>query len=108
MRVIEYKDEVEWSSHKVGSLIDFTYHDLTAILGEPLFKPEDSGDGKVQYEWVVEFKGKQFHIYDWKTWDEEYTKNELTWWSIGSKDSSWLGDFEDHLIGLKSKIRVPF
>ena len=72
------------SSNK-GHLHNTTYNDLYRVLGEPTWKPEDSGDGKVQYEWVVEFEGDIFTIYDWKTFDESYTLEQLTTWSIGGK-----------------------
>ena len=35
---------------------------------------------------------KNFTIYDWKTYDERYTVEELRTWSIGGKSSSI--DFE--------------
>jgi len=62
-----------------------TYYDLVEALGKPLYNPEDSGDGKVNFEWVVLFEGNVFTIYDWKTYDEMYSMNELTSWHIGSK-----------------------
>lgn len=58
------------------------YWDLKATLGEPTFNTE-SGDGKVQKEWVVEHDGMVFTIYDWKTYDEQYTVEELDRWNIG-------------------------
>ena len=58
------------------------YWDLKAVLGEPTFNTE-SGDGKVQKEWVVEHDGMVFTIYDWKTYDEQYTVEALDRWNIG-------------------------
>lgn len=60
-----------------------TYKDLVDTFGEPTFTPEDSGDGKVNYEWVFEFDGSYYSIYDWKTFSPEYTRNEYTNWHIG-------------------------
>ena len=77
------EDDVPFvSTHKVGSLYDITYYDLVAILGEPTYKTA-SADDKVQKEWVLEFEGAYFTIYDWKTYDQDYTINSLTTWSIG-------------------------
>ena len=63
-----------------SSLLDrisgITYDDLVDMFGEPLFLPEDSKDGKVNFEWVVEFNNEVFTIYDWKE-SEEYAKNSL-------------------------------
>lgn len=71
--------------------IKFT--DLYKTLGEPTFKPEDSGDGKVQYQWVLDWNGDIFTIYDWKTYSQDYTLNEYDHWHVGAKTYS--GDFED-------------
>lgn len=77
------EDDVPFvSTHKVGSLYDITYYDLVAILGEPTYKTA-SADDKVQKEWVLEFEGAYFTIYDWKTYDQDYTINSLTTWSVG-------------------------
>lgn len=69
------------------------FADLYQTLGEPTFKPEDSGDGKLQYEWVLEWNGEVFTIYDWKTYDHEYTVNEYDHWHVGAKGYS--SEFED-------------
>lgn len=63
--------------------IKFT--DLYQAFGDATLKPEDSGDGKVQYEWVFKYKGDVFTIYDWKTYDEKYTLNEYDHWHVGGK-----------------------
>ena len=77
-----------------GYLHNTQYSDLIEAFGEPTFNQE-SGDGKIQFEWVFEFNGDIFTIYDWKTWDVEYTINELTTWNIGSK--VYYGEFSDHI-----------
>lgn len=71
-----------------------TYNQLVNLLGQPTF-PEESGDGKVQVEWVVEFEGKIFTIYDWKTYDRDYTENVLSQFNVGGK--SYAMDFIDYL-----------
>lgn len=79
------------------SLKDYVYlnyNRLVEILGEPTF-PEESGDGKVKVEWVVKFEGKVFTIYDWKTYDRDYTLNHLSKFNIGGK--SYAIDFIEYL-----------
>jgi len=61
-----------------------TYKQLVAALGEPTFS-DASADDKTQVEWVVKFRNNYFTIYDWKTYDREYTMNELTIFHVGSK-----------------------
>jgi len=88
---------------KSGNLFNTKYVDLIEAFGQPTFDQE-SGDGKVNFEWVFDFNGDTFTIYDWKTWDAEYTKNELTSWSIGSR--VYYGDFSDcveSILRIKSK-----
>ena len=75
-----------------GYLNNVTYQELINALGRPT-SDEPSGDGKVQVEWVLEFRGNVYTIYDWKTFDREYTENELTRWNIGSKVNAF--DFID-------------
>jgi hypothetical protein len=62
----------------------FKYSDLVKVLGEPTY-PNGSADCKVQIEWVVEFNGNGVSIYDWKTYDREWTMNKLMCWHIGCK-----------------------
>jgi len=61
-----------------------TYKQLVAALGEPTFS-DASLDDKTQVEWVVKFRNNYFTIYDWKTYDREYTMNELQIFHVGSK-----------------------
>lgn len=68
----------------LSGYVDATYKQLVAILGEPTYSSA-SGDDKVQKEWVVEFEGNVFTVYDWKTYDAEYTMNELNRFNVGSK-----------------------
>ena len=87
------KFEHKADGHKIGTLHGITYDQLLYTFGEPTYTPEDSGDGKVQFEWVLEYKDKIFSIYDWKTWDQEYTKTRLTQWSVGGRGYAF--DFMD-------------
>jgi len=81
--------------HKVGSLEVVRYTELVECLGKPTWD-YPSGDDKVQKEWVVMFGDKQFTIYDWKTYDAEYTMTHLQKWSIGGTSSSL--EFSDALL----------
>jgi len=83
-----------------------TYEDLVDTFGDPTFLPEDSGDGKVNFEWVIDFDFEgsinTFTIYDWKV-DAEWSKLNTgrmeegnDWlggsrWHVGGKD--YAGDF---------------
>lgn len=87
--------ELGWGTSLKGHLHGVTYAQLVKAFGQPVFNPEDSGDGKVNFEWVFEYDGNVFTLYDWKTYDVEYTINELTTWNIGGK--TYAGDFIDHL-----------
>lgn len=80
------------SSHK--GYVNATYSQLVAVLGEPTFT-EPSGDGKTQKEWVVSYKGNVFTIYDWKTFDVNYTMNELDRFNVGGHVTAY--DFIDEL-----------
>lgn len=84
---IDELDNVNLNSYKVGELNGFTYNQIKKALGKPTFKPSDSGDGKVQYEWVVLYADKVFRVYDCKTYDKKYTKKSLTTWSVGGNTS---------------------
>jgi len=76
-----------------------TYNQLVKALGEPTFNTP-SGDDKTQVEWVVKFRNNYFTVYDWKTYDREYTLNELTVFNIGG-----ITDAFDFIVKLESKIQ---
>jgi hypothetical protein len=78
--------------------INCVYQDLIRVLGEPTYSTP-SGDNKVQKEWVVAYNGEVFTIYDWKTYDEEYTMNELDQFHIGGKTDAY-----DFFLELKEMI----
>lgn len=81
--------EAEGTIHgsSLRGYIDATYSQLLEVLGEPTYD-EPSGDEKTQMEWVVEFEGDIFTIYDWKTYSRNYTENELTRFNVGGKNSA--------------------
>lgn len=66
--------------YKIDALTNIYYSDLKFIFGSP--SKIGSGDDKVQMTWVIEItdtegnKGR-FEIYDWKTYDLQYTKHKL-------------------------------
>ena len=99
-QVFENNTDVADGTWKIGSLDGIYYRDLVTKLGEPTVI--GSGDDKVQCEWIMEFEGKIFTIYDWKTYDAEYTEYELTTWSIGGNDQSAkiVSEFKKYIYGL--------
>jgi|688.fasta_scaffold1356000_2 hypothetical protein len=77
-----------------------TYKQLVAVLGEPTFS-DASADDKTQVEWVVKFKNNYYTAYDWKTYDREYTMNELQIFHIGGKT-----DALEFINALENKIKT--
>lgn len=75
-----------------------TYKRLVEVLGEPTFS-EASLDDKTQVEWVVKFRNDYFTIYDWKTYDREYTMNELQIFHVGSKVDAF-----NFIVALENKL----
>lgn len=69
------------------------YADLISLLGQPTHG--QSGDEKVNFEWVVEFKGNYFTIYDWKTYNVRFSIENLDQWNIGSKVNA--ADFIEYI-----------
>lgn len=96
-----YADEVssEINGTSLSGNIYTTYSELVNALGDPTYSTP-SGDNKVQKEWVFKDKnGNGFTIYDWKTYDVEYTTSALATWNIGSKV-----DVSNFIEWLKSKL----
>lgn len=90
-------------THLKDRLVGFNYKQLVAAFGEPTFS-DGSGDGKVQKEWVFirAEDGSVFTIYDWKTYDEEFTMNMNQTWNVGGK--VYAGEFVTDIISqLKKK-----
>ena len=102
VEVIKNKKEALSLAHGTslkGYLPGVTYNDLVNAFGEPLFKPEDSGDGKVNFEWVFKFNGEVFTVYCWKE-EENYSrlmlgKNGERSFHVGGKTYS--GDFIEYI-----------
>ena len=94
IKVFNEENVPNTSGTHLKGYINATYRELVNLLGEPTFN-EPSGDGKVQVEWVVEFEGDVFTIYDWKTYDREFTEYDLDRFHIGGKSSAI--DFIDYL-----------
>jgi hypothetical protein len=61
LEVIRDKEQARNEMHMSGFRTylggEVTYQDLVNTFGEPTFTPEDSGDGKVNYEWIIYFDG---------------------------------------------------
>ena len=74
-------------THLISRIEHLYYDDLVRYLGEPSVN-EESGDGKIQFEWVFSVDNSVFTIYDWKTYDRDYTLQELTRWNIGGTDKN--------------------
>ena len=94
LKVFNSENVPSTSGTSLKGYIYITYSQLVDLLGQPTF-PEQSGDGKVQVEWVVEYKGEIFTIYDWKTYDRYYTENILSKFNVGGK--SYAIDFIEYL-----------
>jgi len=67
-----------------GYIEGWSYDDMVHVLGKPTFN-EPSGDDKTQVEWVCKFNDQVFTIYDWKTYDRDFTLNQLDVWHVGGK-----------------------
>lgn len=87
-KVLKYSEvkTIKQPFYAVGEINNILYCDLYRILGEPT-KLFPSGDKKMQVEWFIEFNGKYYTIYDWKTPDKEFTFDGLTDWSIGGNSN---------------------
>ena len=83
-------------------IVGYTFSQLYEVLGEPTFN-QPSGDEKMQFEWVFTYQGNPFTIYDWKTYDKQYSMNELTQWHVGGK--SYSGDFVEKI---EKKLKEKF
>ena len=84
MKVFKHDEDFDATGTSLAGYIQANYKQLVEVLGEPTWD-EGSDDDKVQVEWICEFDEDIFTIYDWKTYDREYTINELNKFNIGSK-----------------------
>ena len=98
MRVLKENEVKGTSGSSLKGYINCVYQDLIRVLGEPTYSTP-SGDNKVQKEWVVEYNGEVFTIYDYKTYDVEFTMNELDEFHVGGKT-----DASDFILELEEMI----
>jgi len=101
LEIIKDQEEARYmtsGTHLQDYINGVTYAQLVKAFGQPLYGPEDSGDGKVQFEWVFKHNGNVFTLYDWKTYDMEYTINELTRWNIGG--TMYAGYFVEDIMNM--------
>lgn len=106
LRVLKAAEVISGGTSLKGYLEDVNFMDLTLALGEPTFN-DPSGDDKVQVEWVVKFEGKIFTIYDWKTYDREFTEHSLTKFNVGSKDVTAL-EVQEFIEFVKGQIEYAY
>jgi len=104
INVVEHSDATLRHMHditagfsRVDTLRDVMYYELVSALGLPTnsYCPEGH---KVTCEWILTFGDKVFTLYDWKTYDRNFTKNYLSTWMIGGESSSM--DFKEELTNL--------
>lgn len=68
------------------------YFTLVEKFGEPMTYTEDTGDGKVTVEWVIEFMNEETYelkyatIYDWKQYELGTPYGQYDW-HIGGRSS---------------------
>ena len=78
-----------------GDLHGVTYGQLLELYGTPQFN-EASGDDKVQFEWVFYVGDEVVTLYDWKTYDRNYSMYELDEWHVGGKSLSAADEFIEY------------
>jgi hypothetical protein len=83
MNLVSKTNKSANGTYRMDVVDGVTYKDLVRIFGEPTYSSK-SEDEKCYVIWVLEFDGKLFTIYDWKTYDKDYTMNELTEWHVGT------------------------
>ena len=99
VRLSKEEDDTSGSSLKGKLKFGIKYDDLVNMFGPPTYSNE-SGDGKVNFEWVIEFENEngileQYTIYDWKV-DADYSKKNTG--DISEADD-WLGGSRWHVGG---------
>lgn len=99
--VFDEMDAPDTSGSSLKGYVSATYAQLVELLGLPTFD-EESGDSKVQVEWIVKYKDKYggvylFTIYDWKHYSRDHidNRNTMVSWHVGGKHSAY--DFIDYL-----------
>jgi len=106
VKVLKAEEARVSGTYLVGYLEDVNFMDLVTGLGESTFD-DPSGDDKVQVEWVCKFNGKLFTIYDWKTYDREFTEHSLTKFNVGGKGVSGL-EVQEFIEFVKGQIEYAY
>ena len=74
-------------SSRIGSLNHMKYEDIVRRVGPPTVNYDGAHD-KVNVEWVFKVNNDIFTIYDYKTWSETYTFEQLNHWSVGGFENT--------------------
>lgn len=74
-------------SSRIGSLNHMKYKDIVRRVGPPTVNYDGAHD-KVNVEWVFKVNGDIFTIYDYKSWSETYTFDQLNHWSVGGFENT--------------------
>jgi len=75
-----------------GVKINALYDELVDVLGEPTY-PTPNEDQTVFRSWVIRWNMETYEIYDYNTFDEEYTLNYLTSWHVGASEGADVLEF---------------
>jgi hypothetical protein len=101
LTVFDEMDAPDSSGTSLKGYVVATYEQLVNFLGQPTFG-EESGDGKVQVEWIVKFKDDYggvnlFTIYDWKFYSRDHIifPDTMVNWHVGGKSPAY--DLIDYL-----------
>jgi len=74
-------------SSRIGSLNHITYKDIIKRVGSPTINYDGAHD-KVNVEWIFKVNGDIFTIYDYKSWSETHTFEQLNNWSVGGFENT--------------------
>ena len=78
-----------------------TFARLVALFGSPTFGPEDSGDGKVQVEWVLKARnGAVLTVYDYRSYAPVQALVGHEWHIGGDRDKPGVPKAVGELIDL--------
>jgi len=79
----EQEGITEKATGSLKGYIHASYYELVDILGEPTFNTE--GGYKINFEWVVKYKGAIYYIYDWKVYANESLTKPNFKWNVGTE-----------------------
>jgi|TARA_R110002124_G_scaffold68060_9_gene184551 hypothetical protein len=74
-------------SSRVGSLNHMGYKDIVKRVGPPTINYDGAHD-KVNVEWIFKVNSDIFTLYDYKSWSETYTFEQLNHWSVGGFENT--------------------